>query len=383
MSEQGTWRTDCRLFDGYRPCHPGRTCLGCTHHDPVQGEVLIINLDALGDVLRSTAQLPALRRAWPRARISWLTRPRAVPLLQGHPLLDRVIPFEIEALCELRARQFDLLLCVDKGRAACGLASTLRAHVKRGFGLDEHGVIVPLNPQAEYLYRTGLDDELKFVRNTLSEPAMLAQALNLPWLREPYRLVLSDAEHRGPGRPVGFNTGSSPGWPRKRLEPSLLAEAILEVHRAVGEPVLLLGGPEDRERNAGLAERLGDAVELTPCDGGLREGAAHVARCEVVFSGDSLGMHMAVALACHVVAWFGPTCHQEIELFDRGIKLLAAVDCAPCWDGGCSREPACNTMLDPSVICEAVLDCLRARRAQQPLDELRGARRSPKSLDAR
>ncbi len=383
MSDERTWRTDCRWFDGYKPCHPGRTCPGCTHYDPVQGELLIINLDALGDVLRSTAQLPALREAWPKARISWLTRPRAVPLLRGHPLLDRVIPLDLEAVCELQARQFDLLLCVDKGRAACGLATTISAHAKRGFGLNEHGAIVPFNPQAHYLWDTGLDDQLKFHENTLSEPAMLAQALQLPWAREPYRLVLAEHERAGPLVPVGFNTGSSPGWPRKRLELSLLARAIELVQDATGQPVLLLGGPEDRARNEQLAAMVGSDALLSPTDAGLRVGAAHVARCEVVFSGDSLGMHMAIATGCHVVAWFGPTCPQEIDLFDRGIKLLAPVDCAPCWQAGCTRDPACNAALEPSAIRDAVLACLEARRAGRPIDEIRGGRWSPTAPAAR
>ncbi len=368
---------ECRHFTGYRPCQPGHLCQGCQAAAPVQGELLIINLDALGDVLRSTAQLPALRRAWPQARISWLTRPRAAPLLEGHPLIDRVIPLDLEAVCELQARQFDLLLCIDKGRAACGLARSLRAHAKRGFGLDEHGVIVPLNPQAEYLYRTGLDDELKFRRNRLSEPAMLAQALCLPWEREPYRLHLAECERVGPKRAVGFNTGSSPGWPRKRLPLELQAQAIQWVSEAIGEPVLLLGGPEDAARNRALAERLGPAAELSPTEGGLRVGAAQVARCELVFSGDSLGMHMAIALGCHVVAWFGPTCPQEIELFDRGIKLLAPVGCAPCWDPGCERQPRCGASLEAGMIRDAVLDALAARREGRAIDEVRGGSWAP------
>ncbi len=371
MSDTAASRTDCRLFTGYRPCVPGRICDGCEHYDPVQGEVLIINLDALGDVLRTTAQLPALRRAWPRARVSWLTRPRAVPLLEGHPLIDRIIPLDLEAACELQARRFDLLLCVDKGRTACGLASTLAAYTKRGFGLDVHGAIVPLNPQAQYLYRTGLDDQLKFRDNTLSEPAMLAQALRLAWSREPYQLHLADHERVGPPRAVGFNTGSSLGWPRKRLDLERLAEAARLVNETTGEPVLLLGGPEDRERNAQLEALLGPVVEASPTDAGLRVGAAHVARCEVVFSGDSLGMHMAVALGCHVVAWFGPTCHQEIDLFDRGVKLLADVDCSPCWSAGCTREPPCDTRVGATAIHDAVLACLQARRQGHPIDELR------------
>ncbi len=379
MSDVADTRRDCHRFTGYRPCAPGRLCAGCDLYDPVQGEVLIINLDAMGDVLRTTAQLPALRRAWPRARISWLTRARALPLLEGHPLLDRALPLSLEAVCELQARQFDLLLCVDKGRSACGLARTLRAHTKRGFGLDDHGVVVPLNPEAEHLYRTGLDDELKFRVNTLSEPAMLAQALRLPWTREAYQLHLAEHERVGPPRRVGFNTGASPGWPRKRLDRHLQLRAISLVHQATGQPVLLLGGPEDRERNAWLVRNLGPAVEPTPTDAGLRVGAAHVARCEVVVSADSLGMHLAIALGCHVVAWFGPTCPQEIDLFDRGIKLLAPVDCAPCWDPGCARAPACDSALEPALIRDAVLDCLAARDAQRPIDEVRGGCWAPRT----
>ena len=44
--------------------------------------------------------------------------------------------------------------------------------------------------------------------------------------------------------------------------------------------------------------------------------------CDIVVSGDSLGMHMAIGLKKWVVAWFGPTCHQEIDLYDRGAKFL-------------------------------------------------------------
>lgn len=371
------WKPDCRHFNGYRPCRAGRVCAGCEAYEAVQGEVLLINLDALGDVLRSTAQLPALRRAWPQGRISWLTRPRAIPLIESHPALDRAIPLGLEAVLELEARRFDLLLCVDKGRAACGLASRLRADVKRGFLLDEHGAIVPANAGAHYLYRTGLDDELKFRGNTLTEPEMLARALELPYQREPYRLDLAPNEQVGPPRQVGFNTGSSPAWPRKRLALALQAEAIRLVARSTGEPVLLLGGPEDGKRNRALAAELGDLVELSPVDEGLRVGAAHVARCEVVVSADSLGMHMALAVGCHVVVWFGPTCHQEIDLFDRGVKLLAPVDCSPCWDAGCAREPACHRSLEPAVIQDAVVDCLQARRGGCGIDELRAGGRTP------
>ncbi|MFT5681384.1 MAG: ADP-heptose:LPS heptosyltransferase [Myxococcota bacterium] len=364
------YATDCRHFTGYKPCRFGRPCEGCPHHDPVATEILLINLDALGDVLRTTAVLHPIHRAWPNARITWLTRPRAAALLAEHPLIDRVLTLSVEAHIELSARRFDVLLNVDKSRIAGGLAVSLDAADRRGFGVDGRGNIVPLNPEAEYLYATGLDDELKFRINDKSEPQMLCEAFGLPWVEDAY--TLHGITPAGPRRRVGFNTGCSPLYSYKKLPLTTQAAAIRQLYAQTGEPVLLLGGPEDTQRNTELAAMLGDACEPTPTTGGLRAGAAQVARCDVVVSGDSLGMHMAIALGCHVVVWFGVTCPQEILLYGRGIKLQADVSCAPCWRRSCDNTPKCFDAVPPEWITEAVIDCLAARAEGEPIEEVRG-----------
>lgn len=369
------FKPDCRLFHGYKPCVHGGECRGCAHYDPVGPELLLINLDALGDVLRTTALLPVLRRHLPGARITWLTGPRALPLLQGNPLLDRALPWSLEANEELLSRRFDLLLCADKAAAAGGLAMRVPAGERRGFGLSPRGAIVPLNPEAEELYALGLDDDAKFRRNQKPETQLLCEALGFRWARDPYLLALS-AEERSPRPPrkVGFNTGCSPLYPLKKLSLEIQEAAIRRLAPLLGEPVLLLGGPEDAERNRELARRLGPLVEESPVDRGLRAGAAEVGRCGVVVSGDSLGMHLAIALGAHVVAWFGVTVPAEIDLYDRGIRLWADVDCAPCWRRSCERVPLCRDRVEVDWIVRAVLDCLEARARGQPIQEDRGRR---------
>ena len=372
------YHTDCRHFSGYKPCRYHRPCDGCPHHAPARPDILLINLDALGDVLRTTAFVAALRRVHPDARLTWLTRPRAAALLQRNPMVDRVLPLGEEALTELRARRFDLLLNVDKSPVAGALAVTLDAAERRGFGLTPGGAIVPLNPEAQYLYDTGLDDTLKFQINLQSEPELLAGALAVPYHRDPYVLVLGDDERApGPRRTFGFNTGCSPGFPYKKLPLDTLEAVARLLAPRLAEPILLLGGPEDSARNAELARRLGDLVEPTPTEGGLRRGAAELDRCEVVLSGDSLGLHIALALKKHVVVWFGVTCPQEIELYDRGIKLLADVTCAPCWRSSCDREPKCYDRVAPELIVGALWDVLAARREGRAINETRGARWGP------
>lgn len=374
MSLTDGFATDCRWFTGYKPCRFRRPCPGCPHYAPVRTEILLINLDALGDVLRTTAVLSPIYRQWPNARLTWLTRPRAVALIEDHPLVDQVIPWNVDAMASLPARRFDVLLNVDKSAVAGGLAVRLNAGERRGFGIDERGVIVPLNPEARYLYETGLDDDLKFRRNQKTEPQMLCEAFGLLYQRDHYTLHLPETlPAAGPRRAVGFNTGCSPLYPYKKLPLAIQAEAIRMLHAVLKDPILLLGGPEDEARNRSLHAELGDLVELTPTGGGLKVGASHVNRCDVVVSGDSLGMHMAVALQKHAVVWFGVTCPQEIDLYGRGVKILSDVRCAPCWKQRCKRTPKCFDQVDPSWIVEGVLSCLDARRAGRWIDDVIGA----------
>jgi len=38
--------------------------------------------------------LGGIRRAWPRAHISWAVEPKSRPVLEGHPWLDKVIVYD-------------------------------------------------------------------------------------------------------------------------------------------------------------------------------------------------------------------------------------------------------------------------------------------------
>jgi len=67
-------KTDCRHVRWDRPCAPhklrGKSCAGCDEYEPVARRVLVVKLAATGDVLRTTAFLPAIHAAWPGARVT-------------------------------------------------------------------------------------------------------------------------------------------------------------------------------------------------------------------------------------------------------------------------------------------------------------------------
>ena len=47
----------------------------------------------MGDVLRTTALLPGLKRKYPDSSIFWAVDAESVDLLRNNPLVDRIIPF--------------------------------------------------------------------------------------------------------------------------------------------------------------------------------------------------------------------------------------------------------------------------------------------------
>jgi ADP-heptose:LPS heptosyltransferase len=104
--------TDCRHYRTNVPCRPHKqrktVCSDCTEYDHTAERILVIKLDAMGDVLRTTSCLPALKREYPHGHVTWITRANAVPLLAGNPAIDRVLAVESNYLEFLLAEDFDL-----------------------------------------------------------------------------------------------------------------------------------------------------------------------------------------------------------------------------------------------------------------------------------
>src|SRR5262245_17849783 len=79
--------------------------------------ICVIKPSALGDIVQALSILPVLRRQFPNALISWVVNRGFAGLLEGHPFLDEVIPFDrhgglptyVRLLSELRRRRFDLV----------------------------------------------------------------------------------------------------------------------------------------------------------------------------------------------------------------------------------------------------------------------------------
>jgi ADP-heptose:LPS heptosyltransferase len=375
---------DCRFFLGDRPCvwhkQTGVLCT-CEHYERIRERLLIVKLDAMGDVLRSTALLPPLAEAHPGASITWITRKESVPLLQRNPYISEVLELGPEALVHLQTRTFDRVINLDASKTSAALATAARSARKDGFVLDERGYVQPTNDAAQRWLEAGLFDDVKRA-GTATYQDQMAAILGLHGARHRYVLELGSDEVRRArqhlasigvdlARPlVGLNTGAGGRWPLKQWR----EEGYLELMagNALGHDVqfLLLGGPAEASRNARLKTASCLPVFDPGCENSVRHFAAMAGHCDVVVTGDTLAMHLALALGRRAVVLFGPTSAAEIELYGLGEKVIPDMTCLSCYKTDCNFTPTCMDLITVASVESALRRQLDLARSASEKDSL-------------
>lgn len=331
--------------------------------------ILIIKLAAIGDVLRTTPILPVLKEKYPNVHITWITDNNSLHVLEENPYIDRLLTANYENALRLQVEKFDMLICLDKDSVASSLASMVKADQKLGFALSEKGLLYPLNTEADYLFRLGVSDELKFRQNKKTYQQLIFEALgfetkygeyiiHLPQKYTSYGEQLMNQWRINNGKLIiGLNTGSGKRFATKRWEIEGFIELADRLSKDLGAQVILLGGTEEVERNKEIATKATYNVVDSGCHHSLKEFMGLINQCHLVVTGDTLALHLAIALKKYVVTFFGSTCHQEIDLYGRGKKLVADVDCAPCYRGNCDTMKCMKSITSNEVFyaCKEVL----------------------------
>jgi len=363
---------ECKKFTGYKPCKPYENCLekGCSE-DNAQNrmgvKILIISLDAMGNVLYNTPILPAIKRKHPESTIYWITMGNAVKILNNSGYIDKVFAWNDESRMILRNMEFDYLFNADKSVYACAFANEIKSRNKLGFLMNSDGKIYPANESALYSYHMGIDDELKFRINRKTGVEIIHEVFELDYKKDEYEFNFDENEKefiKGYKRIikfddkltyVGFNTGCSELFPNKKMTIEQHIEVIKRLLKHSNIRIVLLGGKEDTKRNnliyKSFSEKAKKKIINTPTEEGLRKGACYMSVPDIVITGDSYGLHLAIALKRYIIVWFGLTCWAEIELYCRGEKLIPeGLNCSPCWKRECPYNLECIDMIDLNKI---------------------------------
>jgi len=360
-------RTDCRYFKGDRPCAPhkerGVKCDDCNDYKPINFKILIIKLDAVGDVLRTTSILRPLKKKFRDSYITWCTRQNSKVIFKYNTIVDEVIAVDDDAYFRLRAEEFDLVINLDTSKLSSGIASSISGKKKMGFVLNKKGYVEATSETAQiWLEMSAFDDVKK--ANIKSYQQIMYEILEidfpvalplLPITNEEKNKIKSKQFYKEINQKVisiGLNIGVGSKWPSKGW-PLIKWQELINNLEPQKYNLLLLAGPEE-ELSANQLLSNNNLLINTGCNNSLLEFAAIVELCDMIITADTLALHIATALEKKIIALFGPTSSSEIEIYSKGIKLFLPEGCKCYYKKYCKENISCLEKITPEMVLGAV-----------------------------
>lgn len=349
-------------------------------HEPLAGieappeRILIVKPSSLGDIIHALPVLAGLHQAYPSAQISWLAGTSFAPLLEGHPLLHEVIPFDrahygrmwrspgvflefLRFVAEVRRRRFDWIIDLQ-GLIRSGFLAWAGGAQKRVGFADAR--------EFAWVFYTDRVRCPKDATHAVARNLAAARVLDLEVDEPEFPLGLRTQEveaarrllERAARAPLPEFTAVVPGarWESKRWPAEHFATLIDGLQRAGQPPCVLLGSPDERAVAAEVRARCRSAVVDLTGQTSLRELAALLSVAAQVVCNDSGPMHLAAALGRPLVALFGPTDPKRIGPYSEAARVAQhAVPCAPCYRRVCPlKHHNCLKLLTPATVQETI-----------------------------
>ena len=296
---------------------------------PSEPRVCIVLLSAVGDVVHALPVANAIKRARPRARITWLLQDAGAALLQGHPAIDEILLFRrkaglpgfVQMALQLRERPFDVVLDLQCYFKATVLTALCRAPAK--IGLDpararefdwlvnnRHLPKRPINHVQEHFLE--FLDYLQIPREPV-EWNLGPRPSERPWQEEFFRAI--------PRPRVALVAGTSN--PKKDWLPERWVELNDRLHAEFGLATILVGAKSPRE--IALGQKMAAECRHPPVNAlgsGLRRLVALLDGCDLVISPDTGPLHLAGALSRPVIGLYGYNSPTRVGPWRQDPRLL-------------------------------------------------------------
>ena len=335
--------------------------------------ILAISCTAIGDTLLSTPALRSLRLAYPQARISLLLNRNYTTLFANNPDIDEIIPYAggyrrfFRLAWSLNRRHFDVALVLHGNEPQATPLAYLSGADYR-FKLPNDNRFRFLLSNAEPVRRWddfghGIEQRLAVAKLAGGAPTDRSMTL-LSTPGAASRLSERIAAHGIPpgARQIGFQAGASTlsrRWSADRFVE--LGKRLLNRHADVW--IVLTGSANERP----LAEKIAAGIDHPRVwnaagEPALAELPALMQNLQLLLTGDTGPMHMAIAVGTPVLALFAVSDWRRsgpASDFDKHVVIQKWRTCDPCLSKRCPyAEPLCMENISVDEVEQAILDRL-------------------------
>jgi len=331
-------------------------------------KILIRATNWVGDAIMALPALRAVRKKFPDAHISIVTRPYVADIYREQGISDELIAYDPKAAHrgwrggvllagELHAKKFDVALLLQNAFEAAWLAWLASIPERIGYARDGRSLLltkaIPVPKQGEIpphekfyylelLRRAGwidlLPDDVHIALEIL-EPARhrASQTLQEAGARRNVLRVAVGA---------GASYGSAKCWP-----PDRFAKALNDFQSHTDADVVLFGTSSEAPVSAAIAGALcRPPIDLTGKTS-IAELPGLLSQCQLFLGNDSGAMHVAAAVGLPIVAIFGPTDpHGTAPVTPRASLVQQKPYCSPCFLRRCPTDHRCMKAVTPEMV---------------------------------
>jgi heptosyltransferase II len=304
--------------------------------DPEIGKI-----PSLGDVIRTTPILWALKDKYPDSHITWLVSEQAEALLYRNKFIDRLLVWDHFVPFQLMKEKFDILINLEKIPGVCALADMIDAWGKYGFRFETTG-------GTYHGYEKGLSF-ISYIEGKTSAKVrgywqqVLIEMLGVAWNKQKY--IIGYTSEKTEMFDVGFNYEVGSKWPHKAMD--------MDTWKKLEKRLTTLGY----------------TVSWQQGQKSLFEYMDWISSCRLIISNDSLGLHLAFAFKKKLIGLFGPTNPDEVYFYNGSEIIRSRQRCPqmPCCAISCKTDLNCMAALDPKEIERAVIGQLGQSRNERRL----------------
>ena len=325
--------------------------------------ILIVKFGALGDVVRTSYFAQSLRDKYGVGlRLSWLTSAASSPLIRHNPYISDVwtsiymaLPHTFDLVYSLddEAVIVDQVEEINYSRIEGAIRDPLTHHITYTEKMSEWFDMGILSKYGKVKADQLKVSNLKTHAQIFSEIFECSYPTPQLWIKSGLSQKLSIKKFF---KKIGINAYAGDRWRSKELLSSELVRLIELIidNEEVFKPqdrLVLLGANKDRLRNLKISQQIGDERIVVPnTDADILEFAAVIKELDLLITSDSLAMHLAISQKVPVISFFSPTSAAEIDLYDRGEKIISLSK------DYCSYSKDCD---NSTITAERLMEALR------------------------
>lgn len=341
--------------------------------DSRNARILIRAANWVGDAVMTTPVVRAVRKNYPRARITVLAKPWVIPVYENNPYIDEVMVYDnggrhkngmgvLRLSQDIRKAGFDLAILMQNAFEAALLAFLAGIPERVGYNTDARTLLlnrsVRMDPALKkkhlIAYYIGILEGVGMRPDGMNQDLMISERDSL------YAGRLVHEKGLGHGRPViGINPGAT-GGTAKRWFPERYAELCGLLANRYQTKILIFGGPADHDLGEKIAAMAAGSCINIAGKTGLSQAFALIRACDLFVTNDSGLMHAAAALGTRQAAVIGSTDPVATAPFsDRSTLIRVPVLCSPCLKKECPVDHKCMDLIGVDrvfQICKSILN---------------------------